>query len=546
MSKNVLIVIPARGGSKGIPRKNLRLLNGKPLIYYSIKNALNVKINGFVDVYVSSEDSEIDLLTKKFGAKVHLRDEKLADDKSTLDPVIYDCLMHAENIESKKYDLVVTMQPTSPLLSYRVLEDELNKMILDLSIDTILSATNDTHLTWKKEEGKFRPNYKERLNRQYLEPIFKETGGFLITRRNVISSTNRIGKNVDLCLLSNGQDIDIDNYNDWNLCEYILKKKKILIVVAGNETIGLGHVYNTLILANDILNHDIEFLVKSDSDLAYRKIASNNYKVYKQNNENILIDIFELNPDVVINDILDTEREYVEKIISKGIKCVNFEDLGEGTRFANLVINAIYPEKEVLNNHYFGEKYFILRDEFIFNYSNKVINEVKKVLITFGGVDPCNLTEICLSYIYDYCVSENIEINIVTGPGYAKYDSIEKYTLAIVHKNVMNISDFMYDADLIFTSAGRTVYEIASIGTPTIVMAQNERELTHFFASNENGFINLGLGISSNKESFLSVFKELISSKEKRIVLNQRMLSKNLKLGRKRVNNLIVNLINSI
>ena len=88
IKKNILVVIPARGGSKGIPRKNLRLLGEKPLIYYSIKNALQSKYN--LDVFISSEDEEILNTAHKFGAKTHRRYLSISDDKTTLDPVIYD------------------------------------------------------------------------------------------------------------------------------------------------------------------------------------------------------------------------------------------------------------------------------------------------------------------------------------------------------------------------------------------------------------------------------------------------------------------------
>lgn len=79
----------------------------------------------------------------------------------------------------------------------------------------------------EKKEGKsFVPNYRKRLNRQFLPKIYKETGGFLITRKSVISPNNRIGKHVDLYLLNLPESIDIDTYEDWNLCEYFLIRKK--------------------------------------------------------------------------------------------------------------------------------------------------------------------------------------------------------------------------------------------------------------------------------------------------------------------------------
>ena len=110
---NILVIIPARGGSKGIPRKNLRSLCGKPLIYYSIKNALSSRFKP--DVYVSSEDNEILSIAKKLGAKTIQRENRDSEDVTTLDPVIYKGWQKAEISERKIYDIVVTLQPTSPI-----------------------------------------------------------------------------------------------------------------------------------------------------------------------------------------------------------------------------------------------------------------------------------------------------------------------------------------------------------------------------------------------------------------------------------------------
>jgi len=536
---NILAVIPARGGSKGIPRKNIRLLKDKPLIYYSIINALKSKY--ITDVYVSSEDDEILALAAKFGAKVHKRDKSIADDVTTLDPVIYDCYEYAQKINDITYDIIVTLQPTSPLLKTTSI-DKAIKQILETDIDTIISVKDATHLSWKKIDDKYLPNYKQRVNRQYLTPTYTETGGFLITK--VISSHNRIGEKIDLFVLKSPESIDIDTYEDWNLCEYYLNRKHILFVITGNNKVGLGHVYNTLVLANDILNHKITFLVDSSSALAYDKVLEKNYPVLIQQHENIMEDIKHINADIVINDILDTSADYIKSLKDINLTVINFEDLGEGAKQADLVINAIYPEKEIIPKHYFGHKYFVLRDEFLYS-SQKEIKDVKNVLITFGGVDPNNYTKKVLDSIYDFCKENNINIDIIAGFGYEKYDTIKKYQVNI-HKNVLNISDFMLKADIVFTSAGRTVYEIASIATPAIVLAQNKRELTHFFASAEYGFLNLGLGTNVSNNEILKEFKELVNSYERRKYMSDLMKSCDLKSGRRRVINLIQNEIGEI
>jgi CMP-N-acetylneuraminic acid synthetase len=539
---DILLVIPARGGSKGIPRKNLRLLAGKPLLFYSISNALECKYKP--DIYVSSEDDEILSVARKYKVKTHKRNKNISDDETTLDPVIYDCYMHAMKVENKNYDLIITIQPTSPLLNSDSLDNALQKIIDNTKIDTIIAAKDATHLSWRKNGDKYLPNYNERLNRQYLTPEFTETGAFLITRSSIISQNNRIGNNVDLALLENGEEIDIDTYADWNLCEYLLRRQHILFVVTGNNIVGLGHVYNTLLIANDILNHQITFLVDTNSELAYSIIKSKNYPVFIQKDDDIINDIKDLKPDIVINDRLDTKEEYMIALKKAEYKIINFEDLGEGCGYADIVFNAIYPKKQEFFSHYFGQDYFILRDEFILSEQKVICKDVKNILVTFGGVDPNNYTEKIIKIISKYCVQHNIKITVITGCGYAKFDTINHFPNVNIKMNVSNISDYMLEADLIFTSAGRTIYEVASIGSPAIVIGQNEREMTHFFASAKYGFLNLGIGYNLQDEQLFKEFIKLVNSFEIRKKMSNLMKKQDLKAGRKKVYDLIQDLIN--
>ena len=496
------------------------------------------------DYYVNaSDDDEILNMTRKFNAKTFKRNNQNALDSTTLDPVIYECYKAVEKIENKSYNFVITFQPTSPLLKSSSLDNAIQKMLENDKIDTIISAKDSTHLSWREENETFVPNYAERLNRQYLTKVYSETGGFLITKAKCITTNNRIGKEVSLYLLSNGEEIDIDTYEDWSLCEYYLSKKNILFVVTGNQQRGLGHVYNTLILANDILNHSIEFLVDKESDLAFRKISAFNYPCYIQQEDDLVDDIKKRNPDLIINDRLDTTTDYMQAIKSMNIKAINFEDLGPGAKLADSVVNAIYPEKEKSENHFFGQDYFILRDEFFHFPKAKEINNVKEVLITFGGVDPNNYTKKVISSIYNYCIEKNIIINVIAGFGYQSFESLSTFTEINVLKNISNISDYMYSSDLIFTSAGRTIYEIASVGTPAIVLSQNERETTHFFAYEKFGFKNLGLGYNIKEKDILDNFVKLVENKTKRQEMSTLMLKNKLKSGRKTVHKIIQDIL---
>jgi CMP-N-acetylneuraminic acid synthetase len=533
----VLVVIPARGGSKGIPRKNLRKLGELPLIAYAIRNAKALAFN--TDVYVSSEDDEILSIANQLGANCHKRSEELANDQTTLDPVIYEAFQFAKKDKGVSYDLIATLQPTSPLLERSSLEGALDILQKNTSIHTIISAVNDTHLSWSKVDDKYVPNYEKRLNRQELTPNYKETGGFLITRASVISLNNRIGDNVSLYPLSGKESIDIDTFEDWNICEYYLRRKNILFVVTGNKTVGLGHVYNTLVLANEILSHDVTFLVDIDSKLAYNKIKESNYNVLIQEEESIVDDILKISPDVVINDILDTRADYVEKLKQNNFQVINIEDLGEGAKFADLVINAIYPEQRKQLNHYYGPDYFCARDEFLLLPEKIITDNVKKVLITFGGVDPSNLTKKTLESIYTYCSEQRIKITVILGLGYDKYYSLPDYSDVEIKKDVKNIALEMYNADICFTSAGRTTYELALVGTPSIVLAQNQRELTHFFADEANGFISLGLGEGVSKHDIESSFISLVNDGSQRRFMFNKMKNNNIHRGKNKVIQLI-------
>lgn len=536
--KNILIIIPARGGSKGIPRKNLRILNGHPLIYYVIKTCLNSKYNP--DVYVTSDDEEILTIAKKFGAKLHKRSPQLSNRKTPLDPVIIKAHKDISDTTAKKYNIVITVQPTSPLLTQKTLDDAISTYINFNEVDTIISATDDTHLTWSMQNGKVKPNYKKRINRQELTPVFRETGAFLISDPELFNQGSRIGHKVKLYTVPPQEKIDVDNFEDWSICEYYLQRKKILFVITGYQQVGLGHVYNALSIADEILEHQVSFLVDDKSQMAFDTIQKANHTVYIQKEYDILDDIIKLNPNVIINDRLDTDRNYIVSLKKQFKTIINFEDLGDGAIEADLVINAMYPEKAKTKNHFFGFDYFVLRNEFQFSAPVSQTNsEIKQVLLTFGGIDINNLTRKVLDSIYEFCLQNNIQINVVLGLGYNQKDTLNKFQHIDIKSNVGNLSELVESTDICFTSAGRTTFEIASIGIPTIVLCQNIRESTHFFAKEEFGFINLGIGNDVSREVILRSFQNLCNDHIKRNEMYKSMINTNLRKGKQNVISLI-------
>lgn len=232
--KKVLAIIPARGGSKGIPQKNIRFMAGKPLIAYSIATAQNSIYN--IDVVVSTDDEQIERIATAYGAQVIKRPNELALDNVTLDPVIYYTLNSIEQQKNIKYDVVVTLQPTSPLLKSHTLDRALQYYFSN-DFDTVLSCVNKPHLAWGEREGKVVPLYKERLNRQCLPKHLCETGAFFISSRKCVLRDTRIGKNVSIYEVNGEESVDIDTPHDWWIAEKELLKKNILI-----RKIGRAHV----------------------------------------------------------------------------------------------------------------------------------------------------------------------------------------------------------------------------------------------------------------------------------------------------------------
>ena len=489
----ILAVIPARGGSKGIPRKNVRLMNGQPLILYAIKTALACPL--ISDVVVSSDDDEILSIAEASQAIALRRTPELSSDLITLDPVVFDAVGQIEKAKSITYDIVITLQPTSPLLSPETLQSALTAFIAD-DKDSYIAAVNRAHLTWSKTDQGYTPNYIRRVNRQQLPPLYFETGAFFISRRDCVLVDGRLGQKAGIFEVPEHEAVDIDSVNDWIVCENALRRKRIVLRADGYKTLGMGHIYHCLTLAYNLTGHDVMFVSRRQHKEGVEKIkASFMPLTLIDSDEDFFNFLRQWKADIVVNDCLDTSEAYVRMLKTLVRRVVTIEDLGAGTRHADAVINALYQEETPAPKHFCGEKYTCLRDEFLTKKPRQFSDEVKNVLVVFGGTDPCGLTvkvyETVLLIKEKY---PQMTFTFILGSGYdlsgdrlkpAETDRIR------VLADVRRISDYMQAADLAFTSQGRTVFELAALGVPSIVMAQNEREQLHTFAQMQNGFVNL-------------------------------------------------------
>ncbi len=535
--KNIAI-IPARGGSKGIIRKNLRFFNYQPLIYYVIQNALNCeKIH---DVVVTSESDEIIEYCRRFDIKIRKRPAFLSGDEITLDPVIYDAVVWFEN-EFYNVDNIITLQPTSPLLTVRTLSEAIDKFETS-ELDTLISVEDDTNLGWIEKDGTLAENYEKRVNRQWLTKKYKETGAFLISKRSVVNENTRIGQKIGVYAVPKYESIDIDDEIDWNIAENLSKRLKILFVTSANPEIGMGHIHRCITLANNFIGHTRDFLIFNTFDKGKSLLKENNYS-YIEINDITQIGLYIDQYDIIINDFLDTSNDYMGIFSNKFT--VNFEDLGEGADKANIVFNALYELSNPKGNHRFGWKYFILDDKILIKTPNAFNEEVRQILITFGGIDQNNLTLKTLRALEGLNHS-NIKIKVILGPGYAHKKDLDNFLEnsnldCRVLSEVKDMGKEMQNIDLAITSNGRTVYELAAMNIPTISISQNDRETMHLFSRYSKGVSYLGISCNVD-EDFLSYrIKELIENKEERYKMYKSLSNTNIRKGIKRVKDDIIN-----
>lgn len=217
-----LALITARGGSKRIPRKNIKDFNGKPIIAYSIEAALGSGV--FDEVMVSTDDEEIAEISRSYGAQVpFLRSEKTSNDYATTSDVINEVISEYEK-RDRRFDILTCIYPTAPFIT----ADKLKKAVEDLErsdADTLIPVVRFSYPPQRAMEihdGKlvFRQPENLKARSQDLTPHFHDAGQFYVTRTESFLKTNNLLMGSIIPLeLSELEVQDIDNEVDWKLAE---------------------------------------------------------------------------------------------------------------------------------------------------------------------------------------------------------------------------------------------------------------------------------------------------------------------------------------
>ena len=208
----IVSVILARGGSKGIPHKNIHSVNGKPLIQYSIETSLRSNVH---ETWVSTNDNMIANISKNLGANILLRPDDLATDTSKSE----DAILHfIDNVHS---DIVVFIQPTSPLLKYEYINQGLDMLNI---YDSVFSAHKQHWIpNWSINIQPIDWDINNRPRRQDMQDVYIENGAFYISKtKNVYQSKLRYSGNIGIVEMKPSEGFQIDTYDDINLISKLL------------------------------------------------------------------------------------------------------------------------------------------------------------------------------------------------------------------------------------------------------------------------------------------------------------------------------------
>ncbi len=221
---STIAIIPARGGSKGIKNKNIRTLNSKPLLAWSIEQALNS--SEISEVYVSTDSQKIASIASNYGAKIpFLRPSEIADDFATSEAV----MLHFSNwlIENNKScDNLILVQATSPLRASNRFDDAIKKFKTSQK-DSLVTVCESHRFFWRADNNTANYDFRNRPRRQDILPndqLFLETGSFYISKfEKFLKYKSRLFEDIYLYKTPHIESFEIDDEIDLQICEALLK-----------------------------------------------------------------------------------------------------------------------------------------------------------------------------------------------------------------------------------------------------------------------------------------------------------------------------------
>ncbi len=219
MNKKITALIALKGNSKGIPGKNVKILNGKPLCYWVLSAAAGSKY--ITEIYVSTEDNNIKELVESFNFNIKVIKETLPPENKVnrLEEIMENAIKNMEN-----FDLIITLQATSPLTTSKDIDNAIEKFITG-DYDSMMTGVVTKRFFWTRDCKPLNFDYKERPLRQHFDGSILENGAFWITTKEIWSKKkNRLGGKIGVYEMEPDTAVELDEPKDWDDIETIIAK----------------------------------------------------------------------------------------------------------------------------------------------------------------------------------------------------------------------------------------------------------------------------------------------------------------------------------
>ncbi|MDI6704431.1 MAG: hypothetical protein QME40_07165 [bacterium] len=295
--------------------------------------------------------------------------------------------------------------------------------------------------------------------------------------------------------------------------------KRVGFSVSANRKIGIGHLIRSLSLASylkDTTSIEVLFFMKNGGK-GKDIVEDRGFEVTSK--DDVILKRFK--PQIMIIDMREVDIRYIQLLKGRGIKVICLDNVGDSRNMSDIVINGIVhlPYKDSSQPKiYEGPDYIILNSDFVeVHDKHKPIKEkVTKILVTFGGSDPCGLTikviDALSKQIFD------LEITVVIGILFNGREKLERLLYGkrnlVLREGIKNMASLMYEADLCLTSFGITCYELACAGVPTIIISPTSyhNELAKIFARFGTS-IDLGIGRYVTSSKILDAVNSLCNNR---------------------------------
>jgi spore coat polysaccharide biosynthesis predicted glycosyltransferase SpsG/CMP-N-acetylneuraminic acid synthetase len=531
----VLAVVPARGGTDPVPYLNIKRLGDCPLLAHTLQAA---RAAVSVDrVIVSTDDPQVAEVARSWGAEApFLRPTDLAGDIPSLKPVIAHAVREMES-RGERADVVVVLQATTPFRDASAIEDAVDKLVAG-GYDTVLSVTEDRTLNWRAQGGRLLPLFAKEGRREEQPPVYKENGAVVAMRRAVLDAESRFGDKVGYVVLDKRAGFTVHDLEDFWMAERLLNQPRVLFRVDGGTRMGMGHIYRSLAIAEALRalsRAEVAFLMSGGTEHEQGLIAVSRagYPVRVVPDATLeagLEQVRDFSPAILINDLPALDSAYLTALSRLGTTTVNLvdalDDLETTEHYAQVIVSVMKEERETPEGFYGGPAYAILREHFR-GREKQLRARPELVLLSFGGSDPQGLTLKAARALQ--ALDASIEVVAVAGPAFSyrrEFEALMKELprkVPLINEAGGHIADLMLEADLVVGSGGMSVYELAALGTPGIVLGQNAREEKRMREFARHGTVDyIGLGPEVEEQALFAAVRALLADGGRRRTMSER------------------------